>query len=628
MTHLAPAALDAPRLEEQGPKTWLDAFRLHRSPSVVRSRSLPSLGAIPTPLAVRLDDPADPSLPVLGIWDGHDSGAALVRNGEVLFAVNEERLTRRKLEVRFPEQSIRACLEYLPAGAAGLSCVAVSTSDVAKTLNRIFPHLKEQYYLIRRRKVATNSSTRAKKALKYRLTELGPNPVSRRLSLWSISRSLRAFGLDQLPIRFVDHHLCHAAGAAYCSGFDAGLAITIDALGDGRSASVWRIDGGELTLLHSIPSTTSFGIFFEHVTNLMNMRELEDEGKVMALADFSFPIPDEQNPLLSLFRIDGCNISSSLSSSALYHQLAEVLWFYPNEQFAYLAQRALEVWIGAWIRNLVESTGLRKIALAGGVTSNIKVNQLVRNLEEVEDVYVFPHMGDGGLALGAAIWEDHQLTRCSRYSLPTAQIGPGFSAAEIDHAVRSASGIEASKPASLSDAVAEILLADGIVLWFQGRMEYGPRSLGGRSILARPDSPLVKNRLNVALKKRVWYQPFCPSILLGDAREMFEDLKGTPNAFMTMGYTVKRQWRDRLAGVTNVDGSCRPQIVNGEKTRFAELLANMKRRTGVGCVLNTSFNVHGEPVVLDPSDAIRMLVDVDADALVLNDWLLVRTTHR
>ena len=170
--------------------------------------------------------------------------------------------------------------------------------------------------------------------------------------------------------------------------------------------------------------------------------------------------------------------------------------------------------------------------------------------------------------------------------------------------------------------VASLLAQDKVVLWFQGRMEYGPRALGQRSVLARPDRPALRDRLNLVLKQRVWYQPFCPSLLESESR-VFADYTGPTNRHMTMAFMVRPEWRDRLAGVINVDGSCRPQLVPDEDPGpFAALLREGRERWGIGAVLNTSFNIHGEPLVCTPSEALEVLVRSGADALAIGNWVV------
>ncbi|HQN25841.1 MAG TPA: carbamoyltransferase N-terminal domain-containing protein, partial [Syntrophales bacterium] len=368
---------------------------------------------------------------VLGIWDGHDAGAALVTGDRLLFAINEERLTRRKLEVGFPACAIQACLDFAGLNPARVDLVAASTTDPAKTLTRLVPRLKEEYYLIRRRKLAPRGADPFKKAFKYRFTELAPNAASRALSRAWLKRRLGPLGLGAAPVAWVDHHFAHAAAAACCSGFAEALVVTLDGVGDGRCGSLWRFADGRLALIRALPARISFGIFFEHVTNLMNMRELEDEGKVMALANYAYPIPDEENPLFAVIGADGLDVVSPHTSTAMFRELKKILWRYPSEQFAYMAQRVLERGAAALVAEALRRTGLKKIAAAGGVFSNIKLNMRLAGLPGVENVYIFPHMGDGGLAIGAAMAANLERNGVSAYALPHLYLGPDFSPADI-----------------------------------------------------------------------------------------------------------------------------------------------------------------------------------------------------
>jgi carbamoyltransferase len=354
------------------------------------------------------------------------------------------------------------------------------------------------------------------------------------------------------------------------------------------------------------------------------MRELEDEGKVMALANYALKIEDDKNPLLDFFTVDGLNVKAKYSSLRTYKELKKILWRYPSEQFAYMAQRTLEVKITELVRNAIKETGLSRICLTGGTCSNIKVNMLLKNLPEVDDVYVFPHMGDGGLAIGSAMLANYELNGVYKYDFENVYLGPEYSNDQIKTILeRSELGNASYEYIEDIEKKTAKLLSDGnIVLWFQGRMEYGPRALGSRSILAPPHSEEIKNQLNLIQKKRVWYQPFCPTMLLDDAKELLEDLKGTPNEYMTMGYMVKKEKQVLMKGVINIDGSCRPQIITDYESRYAKLLLEYKKLSGVGVVLNTSFNLHGEPLICSPEDALSTFSRTPAKYLVLGNYLV------
>jgi carbamoyltransferase len=244
-------------------------------------------------------------------------------------------------------------------------------------------------------------------------------------------------------------------------------------------------------------------------------------------------------------------------------------------------------------------------------------------MPEVRDVYVFPHMGDGGLAFGAAAVAAGGVGDRVDVDLSRLDLGPSFDPPAIAAALRSA-GFNADAGNSLV-RVADMLEQGRIVMWFQDRMEYGPRALGNRSVLARPDRTDLRDRLNLVLKRRVWYQPFCPSMLESDAEQMLADWTGRRNTCMTMAYDVSPCFRSRLAGVVSVNGTCRPQIVpDDERGMFADLLRAARTRWGAGVVLNTSFNIHGEPVVCTPDEAIDVFQRSGADALAIGPFLIER----
>ena len=562
---------------------------------------------------------------MLGIWDGHDAGAALIGGEKILVAVNEERLTRRKLEVGFPRLSIEACLKHAGICPADVGTVAASTTDPAKTLTRLLPGLKEEYYLIRRRKKAPRRADPLRKAFKYRFTELPPNFISRTLSRRYLEGRLSGIGFEDFRLELVDHHAAHASAAAACSGFPEALVLTLDGVGDGLCGSLWILRDGALTPFCILPARTSLGIFFEHVTNLMNMRELEDEGKVMALANFAYPIPDGENPLMDIIGTQGLEIVSPYSSTQMFRKLKGILWRFPSEQFAYMAQRVIERSIVALAGEALKRTGMKRLAVAGGVFSNVKMNMQLVKIPALERLYVFPHMGDGGLAIGAALAANRTLHGVTACRLTDLYLGPE----KIGTApIFDAGDLRVRRLEDPAGEAARLILDGEIILWFQGRMEIGPRALGHRSILARPDDRAIKDRLNLLLKKRVWYQPFCPSILIEDAPLLLETegQEIRDNRFMTLGFRVRPECLTLMEGVINIDGSCRPQFVDNEEPRYRDLLLHLKRVLGFGVVLNTSFNLHGEPMVCAPGEAVAMLRQTGFRYLIMED-MLIENTH-
>jgi len=542
---------------------------------------------------------------ILGVWDGHDCGAVLVEDGELIVAVNEERFSRRKLETRFPFLAVQACLKHAGLQPKDIDTVAYCTVDVSKTIRRLFPRIQENYYAVRRRKAPYRGSRAIERSLKYWVQEKSGNRLTSWLSRQCIHSELAKLGFSNPALVEVDHHAAHAASAAHMSGFDAATVLTIDGLGDGLSATVNRYQDGKLERLESIPAADSLGVFFEHVTDLLNLRMLEDEGKVMALATHAYPVPDKENPLLEFFRVDGMRISSRYHRVRQYEKLKGVLWRVASEQFAYMAQRTLELHVTEWVRNAIRQTGLPCVAMAGGVAANIKVNMIIRELPEVQELFIFPHMGDGGLAAGSAL---HAAALAGQCCLPLRDVylGP-----EIDVPPAPPLGIEMDDLANVAEMAtraAELIGNGEIILWFDGRMEFGPRALGHRSILARPDLPEIRERLNLQMKRRVWYQPFCPSILEADAAELLEKATGRPNRYMTVGYRAKLDSRQKLQAVLGADGSCRPQLVADDDTPYSLLIKAVKNQIGLGCVLNTSMNIHGDPLVASIDQAWHLMI--------------------
>jgi carbamoyltransferase len=292
----------------------------------------------------------------------------------------------------------------------------------------------------------------------------------------------------------------------------------------------------------------------------------------------------------------------------------------PSEQFAFLAQETLETKVVELVRNALRTTGMRRIAYAGGVASNIQANRKIRALAECEAIFVFPHMGDGGLALGAALARAVERKGAESYPLGDLRLGPSLRPGEIEAALRD-SGLRFDAVADAAASAARRIADGAVVFWFQGRMEFGPRALGGRSILARPDSESLRDRLNLKLKRRVWYQPFCPSILDEEAERLLEGGE-TKNRFMTMSYRVRPEGRELLKGVIGRDGTCRPQMVDESYGIYHRLLVATRKAIGVGALLNTSFNLHGEPLVATPAQAIDCFLRSGADVLVIGDFLL------
>ncbi len=543
---------------------------------------------------------------ILGVWDGHDSGAAIIKDNRILAAENEERHTRRKLEVHFPHNAIDACLKRVNKEPKDISHIAYSTTDFSLTLTRLFPRIKESYYHIRRKK-RKNRFPNLNRHILNTTGRIPPNKLTTYLSEKALRKELRRF--PNFTLYRVNHHKAHAASAYYTSGMEHALVFTFDGLGDGLSGSVSLGKGKDLTLLQTFKTKDSLGLFYQEVTSLLGMRILEDEGKVMALADYG---QINENPMKKLFYVDRGNIKSTLGLSQRYKFLKKLRQKTRPEQFARMAQETLENTSKKVIKYYTDRLRIKNVCFAGGIFANIKHNQAITG---GLNWYIFPHMGDGGLAVGAALAIAPKKSK--KLKLPE---GKTYKEKDILKAL-SRYPFNFKKNPEPAKKAAELISKGEVVFWFQGGMEYGPRALGKRSILADPNKPEVKYLLNLKIKKREWYQPFCPSILESEAKSIFKSYTCS-DPFMTMGYELKK---DGLKATIDNNRCCRPQIIkDNKKGRYTELLHELKKITGTGAVLNTSFNIHGEPLVRTPEEALDVYQRTPCGTLIMEDFIITR----
>lgn len=558
---------------------------------------------------------------ILGIWDGHDAGAALVEDNKVIFAANEERFTKRKLEVNFPKHSIEAALRYAKIKPDDIEHIAFSTTEFAKTIERMFPKMRENYYIFRRRKRLKPRFSDLRHMLKYSITSIGITPGSTTINKHMLGKELRNMGFDKFKLYAVEHHAAHAATAAFTSPFKKALIITSDGLGDGLSGSISIMEKNTLTRKSVTKASDSLGIFFEQATNIIGMRELEDEGKVMAMADYSYPFSMDENLFRDFFSVDGISIKAKYNTIKQFEMLQRISWQLPREQFAYMVQQLLTEMLTKFVDNAIERFGIGDVAFSGGIFSNVKANMSLRKLDSLKHWYIFPHMGDGGIALGAALHTNYILNGITKHDF-TAYLGPAYGENETIAALKRHKMKFQLERKEQSKHAAELVTDGHYIFWFQDRMEYGPRALGDRSILARSDSEEIKDMLNLYVKKREWFQPFAPSIMEEEAERLLEyDNKGK-DKFMTMAYMVKKEKRNVTKSVMHIDGSARAQMVGRENPLYYDVIKQVKNISGNGIVLNTSFNVHGFPIVMDPNDAIMTMKKTNSKYMFINGFFV------
>jgi carbamoyltransferase len=545
----------------------------------------------------------------------HDSSACIVRNGEVLFAVAEERLSRVKHDARFPIFAIRACLDFagVRAGDLDFVCQGWSPPRVA------FMHDLGCY--------VTGKQPLDSRALL--------NSTRHFLSMWhqhgGKNQFQQTFGPTKIPFRFVDHHLAHAISAYCFSGFDNTAVLVLDGRGAWEATSLWHGRDGKLEHVWTIPWPNSLGLFYAQFTYYLGFQPYSDEWKVMGLAPYGEPginlrdfmIPDDNPYKVSAHLLLGrdsapiAGIVSRLGPSRVPESEIEAR----HKNVAFAVQDSCEEAMMTLARAAVETTGCRNLCLAGGVALNSKANGKIAASGLIDRIFVQPAASDDGVCLGAALapyMDDGG--KLPVHKMRHAYLGSASSDEEIEKTLQTYK-LRATRVADPAAAAAEMLANGKIVGWFQGRMEFGPRALGGRSILADPRDPGMNAKVNNAVKFREWWRPFAPSMLAEVADQYLESATDSP--FMVLTAQVKPEKRSVIPSVTHADGSARPQTVERDvNPLYWRLIREFGNRTGVPVVMNTSFNLRGEPIVCAPTDAVRTFFSSGMDALVIGSFVV------
>lgn len=573
---------------------------------------------------------------ILGITDGQTSGAAIVEDGRILAAINEERICRLKMARGFPWQSIREAMSLTGTEPRDIGGVAVAQLDM---------EFREQVadwpgWFEARTKDHNTHSKFFQVASKYgRLAHYVPGLklayytlrtpmfVGRRRRIREILAS--EYGIAA-PVRFFHHHFAHATSAYYTSNFEDALVVTMDGGGDGHSSHVYSVRGGKFELLATTDSYDSLGNYYAYITVLCGFKAKRHEGKITGLAARGRPIHRDVLDRMITYR-DGklVNLGRVLFHQAMTEIRRQLPASWTMEDLSATIQVLSEEISRDFVQYWCRRTGHRNVALAGGIFSNVRINEEIHNLEEIDRTFVHPGMSDEGLAVGAALAFDGEMERSpgrayEPRSLPDVYLGNAYDEKEIGAAVRNA-GLPAEHfPGRIEQQIAEHLAQGKVVARFHGRMEYGPRALGNRSILYQPGDPSVNDWLNELLR-RTEFMPFAPSSLEEASNELYEDLRGAEDTarFMTITFHCKPYMVERCAGVVHVDGTARPQIVRqADNPSYYRIIHEYQKRTGMPVIVNTSFNIHEEPIVRSPDDAIRAFLDSALDYLAVGDFLV------
>ncbi|MEM3572302.1 MAG: carbamoyltransferase C-terminal domain-containing protein [Candidatus Micrarchaeaceae archaeon] len=575
-------------------------------------------------------------MPIIGIHDAHDAGAGIVKEGRVVGAVNEERFTKLKNDVGFPRNSINYLLKEL--GDDEIEKIAIPWIGGSALFARVFPGLEVKRRKLWRKEIKKPSVWRMRLTnLVFKLVQdQKPKSMWRYLGEhvggYELRKRLESVGLNK-KIVFVDHHMAHAASAYYSSGFKKALVITLDGAGDGLSGSISIGENGNLKRINQFKASASIGILYGAATIACDLRYSEDEGKLMSLAAYSYPA--EIKELEDIVRYDEKKKQLVSNTGKKFEYLLaeyikdELLWKYNREALAYAVQRHVENQVLKIVKQYIKETKIANIAVAGGFFSNVIVNMLINQLPEVKNFFVFPQMGDGGLALGAAYYVDFlEHGKFNNKQIDNIYFGPSYTNEAIERELKKAGNkIKYEEVKDIEKYAAEKIAKENkILLWFQGKMEYGPRALGNRSVLALASDPKNRDETNIIIKRRPYYQPFASTILEEDAAELLDPYpRGTK--FMTIAYNVREEHRADLVAASHIDGTTRPQVLGAENKLYRKLIENIKHETGIGAILNTSFNKHGKPIVMSPEDAVWTLLNTGAKYLAIGNYFVEKVTQ-
>ena len=563
---------------------------------------------------------------ILGIHIGHDSSAALVVDGKIVADVAEERFTRTKHYCGLPIASIDYCLKSQKLKMADIDIVAVPADCSVPDLN----------FLLDLKGAKRERKTKKRSMLEF--TEEWFKKGAAKPPLY-----IKNFGIKHsTEIVHVNHHLAHAASAYYTNNLsEKQLIVTMDGSGDGMSIALWRGENGKIELLQAFPLSASIGFFYSNVTEALGWWHGDGEGKTMGLAPYGdytkaqgvltkFHPKFSKGQVLehhdfgrSFFWNEGGAIQWHYDEA---YEIRDLVQKYGREHIAAEAQRVLEEQVQEIIYPWMEKEGTRNLSCSGGVFLNVKLNQRIWESGRVTRHHIYPNAGDSGLAVGAALYAYYQVNPSAPIdNIEDLYWGPEYSETEIEAALK-LRNLLYRRVENIEEYVAKQLAEGKIISWFQGRMESGPRALGNRSILMSANQPQNKDTINARVKFREAFRPFCPSMLWENRADYLENPRD--EFFMITSFTCVEGKRKKVPAVVHADATLRPQTVKKEfNPRFWNLINEFGKLSDEPLLLNTSFNIMGEPIVTHPREAVRCFYDNGLDCLALGNFVLEKNNH-
>jgi carbamoyltransferase len=569
----------------------------------------------------------------------HNSGVALLKNGEIIFASDEERFTRVKNESLFPFNALRAMYDETGVEPEQITCVAMPDRKPIWQLCKIIKYIIETYF-----ETGVFASNYLRESLK-RTTQL---------------KRILPIELQHCKTYFIEHHLAHAASAFYSAPWEESSIVTVDGSGDFSMSGIFCIGkSNEINVFKRLNGFYSPGIYYMIITEILGFISGRHEGKVTGLAAFGKQIEEltkqfevflgynkvkmdfyskniafEIDDYISKHWVNGYNPELGTNSFAEneYKRMKEQqlstfripLRGFSKEDIAFAAQKRLEDVVTEHICTVIEKTKIKNLCLAGGIFANVKMNQKIRELNAVDNLFVYPAMNDSGLSVGSALYVYHNILNNNFSGKVPTTLYLGIDCPDNTERLLEANNVAYQQFSDIENKIAQALSKNKIVAHFNGRAEYGPRALGNRSILAPATDKSINDSLNKKLH-RTEFMPFAPVILEEDAGKMLIDWKCDDynSKFMTMTYMVTAKMKELAPATVHVDGTARPQVINQfDNERLYRILAEYKRITGIPAIINTSFNLHEEPIVNTPEDALKILKHKAVDVLVINNFYI------
>lgn len=592
----------------------------------------------------------------------HDSAAAIIEDGVIIAAAQEERFTRKKHDPGFPSNAVAFCLEYAGTTLNQLDAIVFYDKPLLK-----FERLLETYYAF------------APKGIRSFITAM-PVWIKEKMFLKRvIKEELEKLGYDRkkpVQMLFPEHHLSHAASAYYPSPYEKAAIMTVDGVGEWATASICLGEGKDITILKELRFPHSLGLLYSAFTYFLGFRVNSGEYKLMGLAPYGDPVSPDVDRYLEIIKRELIELKpdGSVWLNQSYFDYATGLKMVNEEKWEALfgfkkrnpedSLDAVHCNLGLAIQRLTEEsmilmaeeakrlTGADNLCLAGGVALNCVSNGKLQKSGVFKDVYIQPAAGDAGGALGAALAAYHIYFQKERIvdwkpdAMKGSYLGPIFSDLDVELTAKKykAAYTHYDDFGALSEEVAKILAEGNVVGWVQGRMEFGPRALGGRSILGDPRNAEMQKKLNLKIKYRESFRPFAPSVLAEDVQDYFDYEGISPYMLLVHPVAESRRnpvpegynaadvreklyfLRSDLPSITHIDYSARIQTVHKETNpRYHQLISAFKELTGYGVVVNTSFNVRGEPIVHTPNDAYRCFMRTEMDYLVVGNYVFSKT---